>query len=265
MLPAALRILAGAAAVTLALVHVAAFAEPRAEETIARVKPSVVLIGTFQQTRNPRFAFLGTGFAVADGSIVATNSHVVPLSTDATKREEIAIVLPARTADGAEPVTTMRIARTIARDTVHDLALLRVDGEPLPALRLGDSTAVREGRTVFFTGFPIGTVLGAIPATHRAMVAAVTPIAIPQRRDAELPAATVRRLQSGPFAVFQLDGTAYPGNSGSPVYDAASGEVVGIVNMVLVKGTRESLLSQPSGIAYAIPAEHLRALLASVR
>jgi S1-C subfamily serine protease len=108
-------------------------------------------------------------------------------------------------------------------------------------------------------------VLGAFPATHRATVAAIAPIVIPQRRDADLDPATIKRLMSGAFAVFQLDGTAYPGNSGSPVYEAEGGAVVGIVNMVLVKAGKESMLAQPSGISYAIPAEHLRALLATVR
>ena len=65
----------------------------------------------------------------------------------------------------------------------------------------------------------------------------------------------------GAYSVFQLDATAYPGNSGSPVYDVASGEVVGIVNSVFVKGTKESALSAPSGITYAIPASKLIDLL----
>ena len=71
---------------------------------------------------------------------------------------------------------------------------------------------------------------------------------------------TIRRLTSGPFPVFQLDATAYPGNSGSPIYDPVTGDVLGIVNMVFVKGTKESALTQPSGITYAIPAKHLQVL-----
>ena len=59
-------------------------------------------------------------------------------------------------------------------------------------------------------------------------------------------------MREGTFPIFQLDATAYPGQSGSPLYDGASGEVVGIINMVLVKSTKESALSQPSGISYAI-------------
>jgi S1-C subfamily serine protease len=73
----------------------------------------------------------------------------------------------------------------------------------------------------------------------------------------------VRRLSRGPFPVFQLDATAYPGNSGSPVYDPATGEVIGVVNMVFVKGTKEAALERPSGITYAIPSRYLVELLKS--
>jgi S1-C subfamily serine protease len=65
--------------------------------------------------------------------------------------------------------------------------------------------------------------------------------------------------------VFQLDGTAYPGNSGSPVYDPASGKVIGIINSVLVRSTKEAALTSPSGITYAIPAQRLKALLKRAR
>ncbi|KAI1696825.1 hypothetical protein Ddc_20131 [Ditylenchus destructor] len=36
----------------------------------------------------------------------------------------------------------------------------------------------------------------------------------------------------------QLDITAYPGNSGGPLLDIRTGKVVGVVNMVVQKGTR---------------------------
>ncbi len=94
------------------------------------------------------------------------------------------------------------------------------------------------------------------------MVAAITPIAIPPPVAAQLDARVARRLTTGSYPVLQLDATAYPGNSGSPVYDPESGEVLGIINMVFVKGTKEAVLTQPSGITYAIPATHLQALLA---
>ena len=70
----------------------------------------------------------------------------------------------------------------------------------------------------------------------------------------------VMRLRKS-FDVFQLDATAYPGNSGSPLYDPDSGQVVGVLNMVFVKLTKEKILSDPSGIAYAIPVNHVKDLL----
>jgi S1-C subfamily serine protease len=59
------------------------------------------------------------------------------------------------------------------------------------------------------------------------------------------------------FMIYQLDITAYPGNSGSPLYDAHSGEVVGILNKVFVKESKEKVLEKPSGISYAIPIKYL--------
>jgi S1-C subfamily serine protease len=244
-------------------VAVAALVQQRAAaadpiETIRQVKRSVVAVGTFERTRVPAFQFRGTGFAVGNGILIATNAHVLPPLVDAAHAESLAVLLPGPTGEGQ-----VREATRIAIDSNSDLALLRVAGAPLPPLRLRDSDAVREGQDILFTGFPIGPVLGAYAATHRGMVSAITPIAIPQGRASELEPAVVRRLTTGVFPVFQLDATAYPGNSGSPVYDPANGDVLGIVNMVFVKGTKEAVLAQPSGITYAIPAAHLDALIRS--
>jgi S1-C subfamily serine protease len=54
---------------------------------------------------------------------------------------------------------------------------------------------------------------------------------------------------------------AYPGNSGSPLYDGHTGEVIGVINAVFVKSTKENALKDPSGITYAIPAKYVRELL----
>src|SRR6185437_8729230 len=67
---------------------------PGVVETIQRVKGSVVAVGTFERTRSPQFQFLGTGFAVEDGSLIVTNAHVVARLLDPAQRETYAILIP---------------------------------------------------------------------------------------------------------------------------------------------------------------------------
>jgi S1-C subfamily serine protease len=126
---------------------------------------------------------------------------------------------------------------------------------------LGDSTKAQEGQPLAFTGYPLAMALGLYAATHRATLSTIVPIAQPMPTSRQLGPATINRVRQGAFEIFQLDGTAYPGNSGSPLYDAGTGEVLGIVNMVFVKGTKENALTSPSGISYAIPSEYIKALL----
>ncbi len=233
-------------------------------ETIERVKGSVVAVGTYESTRTPPFQFLGTGFAVDDGTVIVTNAHVVPRLLDPARREALAILIPL--SDQGDPNRVqVREAKEVALDPGSDLALLRIAPPALPPLTLGRSADVREGQEIAVTGYPIGAVLGPHPATHRGIISAITPIAIPQPRAGKLNEQSIHRLAGGPFLVFQLDATAYPGNSGSPLYDPETGEVIGIVNMVFVKTTKEAVLAQPSGITYAVPSSHLRDLLQRAR
>lgn len=228
-------------------------------ETIERIKPAVVAVGSYQKTRSPTFRFSGTGFVIGDGSLIATNAHVIPPKIDSDQFETLVVQIPGL---GSRPAQ-IRDARIVAEDKNHDVALLRISGAPLPALSLRDLNSVREGQTYAFTGFPIGNVLGLSHVTHRAMISALTPIALPTGSSAQLNQQAIIRLKSGVFTIFQLDATAYPGNSGSPLYDPENGDVVGIINMVFVKGGKESGLTQPSGISFAIPIEHLKKLLGS--
>ena len=224
-------------------------------QTIERIKPSVVGVGTFLKVRSPSIQFVGTGFVVADGRHVVTNAHAVAGPLDMEKKETIMVLV---SKDGQPQA---RDAELLAIDKEHDLALLKIGGDPLPAVQLGDSASVREGQMLAFTGFPIGMVLGFHPATHRGMVAAITPVALPGITARELNARMISRIRESAYRVFQLDGAAYPGNSGSPLYDPADGTVYGIINSVFVQGTRESAISRPSGITYAIPGQYIRELL----
>jgi serine protease Do len=228
-------------------------------DTVPRIRPSVVSVGTFAPNRNPAFRFLGTGFVVGNGLLVATNSHVIPDVLDAELMESLAIAHPS--GSGA----MVRRAEKVAGDPGTDLAVLRVSGTPLPALTLASGDQVREGQTIAFTGFPIGNTIGLTPVTHRGIVSAITPIGIPQANARDLNPELIRRLGGRAMNIYQLDATAYPGNSGSPVYDPDSGQVVAVINMVFVKRTKEAVLSDPSGITYAIPVRHLRSMLETVR
>ena len=225
-------------------------------ERIERVKSSIVAVGTYQKTRNPAFVFRGTGFAVGDGTLIATNAHVLP-DTLAEESHELLVVLgPQPAGQQGQP----RQARAIAVEKSHDIALLKVSGGPFPPLPLYEP-AVVEGEVFAFTGFPLGSILGLAPVTHRAMVSSVTSIALPTVTQRQLDSTAIRRLRAEPIPIFQLEATAYPGNSGSPLYDIETGGVVGIINMVFVTTTREKLPSPPSGLTFAIPVRYLRELL----
>ncbi len=225
-------------------------------KTIQIVKPSIVGIGSFQKIRSPSLSFLGTGFAVGDGSYVVTNDHVIPKLMDVDGKESLVVIAAT---GGKEP--ELRAAIRVALDKEHDLALLKISGAALPALELGDSGTAREGQAFAFTGFPIGMILGFYPVTHRGMLSSITPVVLPASNSKQLDVKKLAQLQKSAYTVFQLDGTAYPGSSGSPVYDPETGVVYGVINMVFVKGMKESALSNPSGITYAIPGNYVRDLL----
>jgi S1-C subfamily serine protease len=222
-------------------------------QTIVDVKPSVVGVGSLQQASGPAVSFIGTGFVIGDGFTVVTAAHVVNDLVNKGQAATLGVLV--RAGDN----THFRAATLVSMDQEHDLARLRITkGNALPALRLGDSDKVREGKALAFMGFPLGMVLGLNHVTHRCTVSAITPLATPAVTARQLDGKTARQLHKPTYAVFQLDGTAYPGSSGSPLFDPATGEVVGVVNMVFVKGLKESAISAPSGITYAIPVNYLK-------
>ena len=231
-------------------------------DTIERIKPAIVAVGTYESTRRPPAQFRGTGFAVGDGTRIITNAHVLPQTVNSARREYLAVFQRS-----GERLVTRR-AQRLALDKQHDLVVLGIKGPRFPPLTLATTEHVREGEHYAFTGFPIGAVLGLYPVTHRGIISAITPIVIPVDNSRQLNATMIQSLRS-PFRVYQLDATAYPGNSGSPLYDPQRGVVVGIINMVFVKATKEAALAtaieQPSGISYAIPAHYIHELLEDLK
>ncbi len=223
---------------------------------VAKNKPSVVGIGVFDPMGSPRYQLQGTGFAIGNGTLVATNFHVVEKAlAEGSQQRRVAFI-----GSGEKPlVANVEILKT---DPARDLAILKISSR-VPPLPLAKRERLQDGEAIAFTGFPIGAVLGLYPATHVGYIAATSPVAIPSANAQQLSIEMLKRLRK-PFTVYQLDATAYPGNSGSPVYELATGKVVAVINKVFVKETKEAAISDPSGITYAIPVEYLHDLLETI-
>lgn len=222
-------------------------------QTIKQIKPSIVGIGIYDPLASPRAQLIGSGFAIHDGQHVATNYHVVSRALSEDKVQDYIVLI----GEGKHP--EIATAEIVASDPVHDLAILKIE-KKLPALTLASNIQVSDGTDIAFTGFPIGSVLGLYPATHKGIIAAYTPNIRPAVNSNQLSIKMLRRLKK-PFFVYQLDATAYPGNSGSALYRQDTGEVIGIINKVFIKETKENVLSNPSGISYAIPVDYLHNLM----
>jgi S1-C subfamily serine protease len=141
----------------------------------------------------------GSGSAVAftpDGYLV-TSAHVVA----GTDRGSAAFV------DGSE-----REFRVIGRDPLSDLAVVRAEGEVVPA-ELGDAARLRVGQLVVAIGNPLGfagsVTAGVVSALGRSLAA----------RDGR----SSRLVEN----VIQTDAALNPGNSGGALADSR-GRVVGI-------------------------------------
>ena len=161
-------------------------------DVVARVKPAIVIVGTFKATNSPRFALRGTGFVVGDGNFAVTNAHVIPEGLE--KDPESKIVIQVRTPQNE---LQARLVTVLEIDKPRDLALLQFDGPPVPKLSIRDSDAVREGQSIAFMGFPIGGALGFSPVTHRGIISSITAIALPSSNSTQLNARNVASLRSG--------------------------------------------------------------------
>jgi serine protease Do len=223
-------------------------------DVVAKIKPSVVGIGIHTPTSRPQNILRGTGFVIGNGHYVITNAHVLPTEIDESLLQKMAVFI------GSGKNAKVRHAEIIATSNLYDLAILKLSGSPLPAMKLADNKMRPDGSYIAFTGFPIGAVLGLYPVTHRGMIASTTPTVIPAEVAGQITLKMLKRMRN-PYSVYQLDATAYPGNSGSAMYDMKTGEVLGVINKVFVQSTKEAVISNPSGITYAIPVKYLHQIL----
>ncbi len=208
---------------------------------------SVVAIGTYMKTRRPTARLIGTGFAVGDGRHIVTNAHVIAAVGSLAFGERLVAFV------GRGRRALPRDLTVLVEDKQNDLALGRIAGPPLPGVALAPGL-LPEGRAVAFTGFPIGSILGTYPVVHHGIVSAVVrlPVLTDHNRS---------RRPRGGFLAYQLDATAYPGHSGSPLFDPATGAVVGVVNSVDNPGSIDRAVTDPSGITFAIPVRYVLVML----
>lgn len=223
-------------------------------DVVAKIKPSVVGIGIHTPTSRPQNILRGSGFVIGGGHYVVTNAHVIPTELDETLLQKMAVFI------GSGKEAKVRQAEIIVISDLYDLAILKISGEALPAMRLADGKFSGDGTYIAFTGFPIGAVLGLYPVTHRGIIASTTPTVVPAQTAEQINLKMLKRMRN-PYLAYQLDATAYPGNSGSAMYDMNTGEVLGVINKVFVQTTKEAVISNPSGITYAIPIKYLHQII----
>ena len=180
------------------------------EEIVSRAKPAVLFL------KGPDRS--GTGFFVTDTGVIATNAHVA--------RGEGTLL--ARLPSGSQLE-----AKVVFLDADLDIALLKIEGENLPALSLADANTTKQGSGVIAIGNPGDAMLFSVT---KGIVSAV----------GQFPSA-------GPGTWIQTDAPINPGNSGGPLLNMY-GEVIGISTLKLVK-------PHVSGIGFALSASDLMTVL----
>ncbi|SHF63532.1 serine protease Do [Modicisalibacter ilicicola DSM 19980] len=154
---------------------------------------------------------LGSGFIISKDGYVLTNAHVVESA------DEIVVRLNDRRELDAE---------LIGADAKTDVALLKIEGENLPTLELGDSEQLEVGEWVAAIGSPFGF-------DHSVTAGIVSAIN--------------RTLPSDAYVPFiQTDVAINPGNSGGPLFNL-DGEVVGINSQIFTRS------GGFMGLSFAIP------------
>ena len=162
------------------------------------------------------------GFFISRDGYAVTNNHVVQ------NAENVQV-----TTDDGKTYS----AKVIGTDPRTDLALIKIDGNDFPFVKLAD-TSPRVGDWVLAVGNPFG--LGGT----------VT---------AGIVSARGRDIGAGPYDDFiQIDAPVNKGNSGGPTFDV-DGNVIG-VNTAIFSPSGGSV-----GIAFAIPADTVKSVVAQLR
>ncbi len=142
--------------------------------------------------------------------------------------------------DGNRRIT----ARVIATNTRHDLALLKADDQTFNSVAsLHEGRRLRSGDTVYHTGFPFGG-RGSLPQMFGV-------------GHIMNPSAILHSDSTVHYILIDLE-TGRPGASGSGVYDAESGGLIGMVDAIRIFSARGS---DRMTVVILIPVEYIRTFL----
>lgn len=181
---------------------------PQIADIVDRAKLGVATISTKSLVKGYFYNFEdqgnGSGFVVRPDGYIATNYHVVKGAT------EIKVYLPNGETYDAE---------LIGRDTVTDLAILKIKAEGLQYLPIGDSDSLRVGEWVIAIGNALALKGG--PTVTIGIVSAL--------------GRTIRSEEGDFYDLIQTDAAINEGNSGGPLLNL-SGEVIGINQAILRQG-----------------------------
>jgi serine protease Do len=178
-----------------------------------RVLPAVVNVTTNVYRADPsgqpeQGRGVGTGFLIRPDGVVVTNCHVVQGASRITVFT-------------SEEEPTRYEARVIGGDCEHDLAVLKVEADELPTVRLGASDGLRLGQNVVAIGYALALEGG--PSVTAGIVSSLDrTIRVPDPQCSVCPDG-IRTYSD----VVQTDAAINHGNSGGPLVDM-TGRVVGI-------------------------------------
>ncbi len=226
-------------------------------ETIKKVKPSIIAIGTYHPRSRPAVNFYGTGFVFSKNGYAITAEHVISAINKKDDEGNLYAFFP----DTGN--SKKYRARVLSKNIKYDLAIVKLDGSGFNHVRLGNSSNVEEGQSIAICGYPYGPVFGLYPTTQMGIISNISPMAIPVNRSSQLSNQMIKALKN-PYIIFQLDCTAFPGNSGGPLFLPETGDVVGVLNSGFVRTTKENKQIS-TGISYAIPINYVKELIDELR
>lgn len=195
--------------------------------------------------RQPQAAS-GSGVILTSDGYIVTNNHVVD------KADKIEVILANR---------RKATAKVIGKDPNTDLALIKVEVDGLPFVKMGNSDNVQVGEWVLAVGFPLDlqtTVTAGIVSAKARNIGILnrdngmmTEEEYDEfRRTGKQPSRTNNSIES----FIQTDAAINPGNSGGALVNAA-GELVGINAAIASQSGRNE------GYGFAIPVNLAKKIL----